>query len=47
MLGMEELKESIEITETMVECPVKGCSEKNRTTEKRFQTKREIQMPKT
>jgi len=25
---MEELKESIEITETTVECPVKGCSEK-------------------
>jgi len=28
MLGMEELKESIEITETTVECPIKGCSEK-------------------
>jgi len=28
MLGMEELKESIGITETTVECPVKGCSEK-------------------
>jgi hypothetical protein len=28
MLTMEELKESIEITETTVECPVKGCSEK-------------------
>ena len=28
MLGMEELKESIEITETTVECPVKGCCEK-------------------
>jgi hypothetical protein len=28
MLGMEELKEMIEITDTMVECPVKGCSEK-------------------
>jgi len=28
MLGMEELKESIEITDTTVECPVKGCSEK-------------------
>ena len=27
MLGMEELKESIKITETTVECPVKGCSE--------------------
>lgn len=28
MLGMEELKERIEITETTVECPVKGCGEK-------------------
>ncbi|MGQ9546550.1 MAG: PGN_0703 family putative restriction endonuclease [Dehalococcoidia bacterium] len=28
MLGMEELKESIEVTKTTVECPVKGCSEK-------------------
>jgi hypothetical protein len=28
MLGMEELKEIIEITETTVECPVKGCNEK-------------------
>jgi len=28
MLGVEELKERIEITETTVECPVKGCSEK-------------------
>jgi len=28
MFGIEELKESIEITEKMVECPVRGCSEK-------------------
>jgi len=28
MLGVKELKESIKITETTVECPVKGCSEK-------------------
>jgi len=28
MLGIKELKENIEITETTVECPVKGCSEK-------------------
>ena len=28
MLGMKELKERIEITDTTVECPVKGCSEK-------------------
>lgn len=28
MLGMEELKKRIEITETTVECPVKDCSEK-------------------
>ena len=28
MLGMDELKENIEVTETTVECPVKGCIEK-------------------
>lgn len=28
ILGIKELKERIEITETTVECPVKGCSEK-------------------
>ena len=28
MLGVEELKKKIEITETMVDCPVKDCSEK-------------------
>lgn len=28
MFGIEELKDRIEITETTVECPVKGCSEK-------------------
>jgi len=28
MLGVEELKERIEITDTTVECPVKGCNEK-------------------
>ncbi|MGB7063254.1 MAG: hypothetical protein WBF13_12985 [Candidatus Zixiibacteriota bacterium] len=28
MFGIEELKERIEITETTVECPVKGCNEK-------------------
>jgi hypothetical protein len=44
MLGIEELKESIEITETTVECPFKGCIEKNRKAEKSFQTRREIQM---
>ena len=28
MLGIKELKERIEITDTTVECPVKGCTEK-------------------
>jgi len=28
MFGLEELKKKIEITDTTVECPVKGCSEK-------------------
>jgi len=27
MFGIKELKEKIEITETTVECPVKGCKE--------------------
>jgi len=28
MFGIKELKGSIKITKTTVECPVKGCSEK-------------------
>ena len=28
MLGTEDLKESIQVTETTVECPVKGCTER-------------------
>ncbi len=28
MLGYEELKETIEVTETTVECPVKECNER-------------------
>lgn len=41
MFTMEELKRSIEITGTTVECPVKGCSEKvERQREERFKCPR-------
>jgi hypothetical protein len=36
MLGVEELKGNIGITKTTIECPVKGCNEKNREAEKKF-----------
>jgi hypothetical protein len=39
MLGMNELKESIEITEKTVECPVKSCNEKVKRQRKSFQKK--------
>ena len=46
MLGMEELKESIEITQTTVECPVKGCSEKVERQRKRFKREERFKCPK-
>jgi len=46
MLGVEELKESIEITETTVECPVKGCSEKVERQRKVFNREERFKCPK-
>jgi len=45
MLGMKELKESIKITETTVECPVKGCSEKVERQRKAFKRKERFKCP--
>jgi len=45
MLGMEELKESIGITETTVECPVKGCSEKIERQRKVFKREEKFKCP--
>jgi hypothetical protein len=46
MLGMEELKESIEITETAVECPIKGCREKVERQRKVFKREERFKCPK-
>lgn len=43
---MEELKESIEITKTMVECPVKGCSEKIERQREIFKREERFKCPK-
>ena len=45
MLGIEELKGSIEITETTVECPVKGCSEKIERQRKVFKREEKFKCP--
>jgi len=45
MLGMKELKENIGITETTVECPVKGCSEKVERQRKRFKPEERFKCP--
>ena len=45
MLGIEELKESIRITETTVECPVKGCSKKIERQRKRFKPEEKFKCP--
>jgi hypothetical protein len=46
MLGMGELKESIEITETTVECPVKGCIEKVERQREVFKREERYKCPK-
>jgi len=46
MLGMEELKESIEISETTVECPVKGCVEKVERQREVFKRQERFKCPK-
>jgi len=45
MFGIEELKQSIVITETMVECPVKGCSEKIERQRKVFKREKKFKCP--
>jgi hypothetical protein len=45
MLGVEELKEKIEITETTVECPVKGCSEEVERQRERFKKENRFRCP--
>ena len=42
---MEELKGSIEITKTTVECPVKGCSEKIEKQRKSFKREEKFKCP--
>jgi hypothetical protein len=46
MLGIEELKEKIEITDYTVECPVKGCSEKVERQRKVFKQEEKYKCPK-
>ena len=46
MLGKEELKESIVITEATVECPVKGCSEKVERQREVFKREERFKCPK-
>ena len=46
MLGIKELKGSIEITETTIECPVKGCSEKVEIQRKFFRREKKFKCPK-
>jgi len=46
MLGIKELKESIKITETTIECPAKGCSEKVERQREVFKRKERFKCPK-
>ena len=46
MLGVKELKGSIEITETTVECPVKGCSERVERQREVFKREERFKCPK-
>lgn len=46
MFGMDELKETIEITEKTVECPVKGCSKKVERQKKVFKREERFKCPK-
>jgi len=46
MLGIEELKESIETTETTVECPVKDCNEKVERQREVFKREERFKCPK-
>jgi hypothetical protein len=42
LLGLEELKEEIEITDIKVECPVKGCSKKVKRQRRFFKKRKEF-----
>jgi len=46
MLGIEELKDSIQMTEKTVECPVKGCSEKVEKQREVFKREERFKCPK-
>ena len=46
MLGVKELKGGIEITETTIECPVKGCSEKVERQREVLKRKEKFKCPK-
>ncbi len=46
MFGIKELKEKIEITETTVECPVKGCKESVKRQRKVFRKEDRFKCPK-
>jgi len=46
MLGVKELKGSIKITETTVECPVRGCSEKVERQREVFRPEKKFKCPK-
>jgi len=46
MLGVKELKGSIEVTETTIECPVKGCSEKVEMQKRFFRREKKFKCPK-
>lgn len=45
MLGIKELKGSIQITQTTVECPVKGCNHKVKRQRKRFRRDERFKCP--
>jgi hypothetical protein len=46
MLGIENLKETIKITEKTVECPVKGCNEKVKRQKNHFKKESKFKCPK-
>jgi len=46
MLGLKELKSTIKVTDTTVECPVKGCREKVARQRKSFKRQEKFKCPK-
>ena len=45
MLGIKELKENIKITDTTVECPVKGCNQRVARQRDRFRKEDKFKCP--